>query len=61
MTADNAPFSDDVWRTCHEEMVKNSEKHELRIAEGNNHDIVEENPELVLNTIVELVKRVKAE
>jgi pimeloyl-ACP methyl ester carboxylesterase len=60
ITSGNPPFSD-VWRKCHEEMVANSPKYELLIAEGNNHDIVEENPELVLRTIVELVNRVKSE
>ena len=51
---------EEMWRQCHEEMVRNSEKHQLLIATGNNHDIVEENPELVLKTIIELVDRVKA-
>lgn len=44
-----------IWRKCHEEMVMNSEKHRLLIAEGNHHDIVEENPELVIKTIVALI------
>jgi pimeloyl-ACP methyl ester carboxylesterase len=61
ITAGNAPFSKDVWRKCHEEMVMNSEKHKLIIAEGNNHDILEGNPELVLNTIIELSKYIKSE
>jgi pimeloyl-ACP methyl ester carboxylesterase len=60
ITSGNPPFSD-LWRKCHEEMVMNSEKHELVIAEGNNHDIVEENPELVLRTIIDLVDRVRLE
>ena len=59
ITAGNAPFSASVWRTCHEEMVMNSEKHQLLIAEGHNHDILDENPELVLDAIIELVNRVK--
>lgn len=59
ITAGNAPFSKDLWRNCHEEMVKSSEKHKLIIAEGNNHDILEENPELVLNTIIELCNGLK--
>lgn len=45
------------WRQCHEEMMMNSEKHQLLIAEENHHDIVEENPELVMKTIVELLGR----
>lgn len=44
-----------MWRQCHEEMVMNSDKHRLIIAEGNHHDIVEENPELVIKTIIELI------
>ena len=58
ITAGNAPFSEELWRKCHREMVMRSEKHRLLIAEGNNHDILEENPELVLNTIVDFVKRI---
>jgi pimeloyl-ACP methyl ester carboxylesterase len=60
ITAGNPPFAADIWRKCHEEMVRNSAKHELLIAEGNNHDIVDENPELVLRTIAELVNRTKS-
>jgi pimeloyl-ACP methyl ester carboxylesterase len=60
ITSGNPPFSD-VWRKCHQEMVANSEKHKLLIAEGNNHDIVDENPELVLKTIIELINRIKSE
>ena len=59
VTAGNPPFSADVWRICHEQMVMSSAKHELLIAEGNNHDIVSENPALVLETIVGLVNRIK--
>jgi len=59
ITSGNPPFGSDVWRTCHEEMVRNSENHKLFIAEGNNHDILMENPELVLNTVVELVNQIK--
>ena len=61
ITAGNAPFSEDVWRKCHEEMVMNSEKHKMIIAEGNNHDIVDENPKLVLNTIIELINIINSE
>jgi len=43
------------WRQCHEDMMMGSEKHQLLIAEGNHHDIVEENPELVIQTIIELI------
>ena len=60
ITSGNPPFPD-VWRKCHQEMVANSEKHKLLIAEGNNHDIVDENPELVLKTIIELINRIKSE
>jgi len=61
ITAGNPPFSKDLWRKCHEEMIVNSEKHKLLIAEGNNHNIVSQNPELVLKTIIELVNRIKSE
>ena len=61
ITAGNPPFSLDLWRKCHEEMVVNSQKHKLVIAEGNNHDIVAENPELVLTTVIELIDIVKSE
>ena len=60
ITAGNAPFSESGWRKCHEEMVMNSEKHQLFIAEGNNHDILDENPELVLKAIIELVNRIRS-
>ena len=60
ITAGNPPLSNDLWRECHQEMVKNSEKHELLIAEGNSHMIIAENPKLVLNTIIELVSEIKA-
>lgn len=56
ITSGNAPIDPALWRKCHEEMVTNSSKHNLIIAEGNGHDIITENPELVLNTVVELVK-----
>ena len=59
ITSGNPPFPD-AWRKCHQEMVMNSEKHELLIAEGNNHDIVDENPELVLETIADLVNRIES-
>jgi hypothetical protein len=42
-------------------MVMDSENHLLLIAEGNNHDILEENPELVLSAIIELVNRIRSE
>ena len=61
ITAGNPPFSQDIWRKCHEEMVMNSERHKLIIAQGNNHDILAENPELVLNTVIELIDIVESE
>jgi pimeloyl-ACP methyl ester carboxylesterase len=60
ITSGIPPFSKDIWRQCHEEMVMNSEKHQLIIAEGNHHDIVEENPELVVKTVIELINRIKS-
>ena len=59
ITSGNPPFGE-VWRKCHEGMVMESEKHQLLIAEGNNHDIVEENPQLILKTIIEFAERVKS-
>lgn len=59
ITSGNPPFGSEIWRKCHEEMVLNSENHKMIIAEGNNHDILMENPELVLNTITELVNKIK--
>jgi pimeloyl-ACP methyl ester carboxylesterase len=59
ITAGNPPFESDLWRKCHEEMVMNSAKHKLIIAKENGHDILTENPGLVLKTIVELVSTIK--
>jgi len=61
LTSGNAPIDPEIWRRCHEEMVMYSPKHKLIIAEGNGHDIVEENPGLVLETIIELVNTIKSE
>jgi len=60
ITSGIPPFSKDIWHQCHEEMIMNSEKHQLIIAEGNHHDIVEENPELVIKTIIGLINRIKS-
>lgn len=60
ITVGNFPFAQVLWRACHEEMVMNSEKHKLIIAEKNSHDIISENPELVLNTILELVTNLRS-
>jgi pimeloyl-ACP methyl ester carboxylesterase len=60
ITAGNPPFANALWRACHEEMVMNSEKHKLIIAEGNSHDIISENPGLVINTILELVTQIRS-
>jgi pimeloyl-ACP methyl ester carboxylesterase len=61
ITSGSPPFSERIWRKCHEEMVMNSRKHQLIIAEENNHDILDENPELILKAIIEFVDRVKSE
>ncbi|HUT81678.1 MAG TPA: alpha/beta fold hydrolase [Candidatus Bathyarchaeia archaeon] len=61
ITAGNPPLSNNIWSECHQEIVKNSEKHELLIAKGNSHMIVAENPKLVLTTIIELVNEIKSE
>jgi DHA1 family multidrug resistance protein-like MFS transporter len=60
ITAGNPPFADGIWRQCHEEMVEHSAQHQLIVAEGSHHDIVEENPELVLRTIVRLVDQINS-
>ena len=57
LTAGN-PLVPEIWRECHEEMVMNSENHKLLIAEGNNHDITSENPEIVISTIIELINTI---
>jgi len=59
LTAGN-PLVPGIWRECHEEMVINSENHKLLIAEGNNHDITSENPDIVLSTIIELINTINA-
>ena len=57
LTAGNFPISKDLWHKCHEEMVMNSEHHKQIIIDGIGHDIMSENPTLVLKTIVELYKK----
>lgn len=59
LTAGN-PMVPKIWRECHEEMVMNSENHKLLIAEGNNHDITSENPDIVINTIIDLINTINA-
>ncbi len=59
ITSGNAPFNSAVWRKCHEEMVMNSPFHRLIIAEGCGHDILTENPDLVLYSIIELTNTIK--
>jgi len=59
LTAGN-PMVPDIWRECHEEMVMNSENHKLLIAEGNNHDITSENPDIVISSIVDLINTISA-
>ena len=61
ITAGIPPISEDIWRKCHEEMVMSSQKHTLMIAEGNAHDILDENPVLVLNAIVGLCTSIQSE
>jgi hypothetical protein len=61
ITAGDFPLSADVWRECHEEMVRESEMHEMIIAEGNGHDILDENPILVLNTIAGLCEYIQSQ
>ena len=60
ITAGKFPIANVLWRACHEDMVMHSEKHKLILAEENSHDIISENPELVVNTILELIMRVRS-
>ena len=60
ITSGNAPFDSSVWRECHEEMVMKSPYHKLIIAEDCGHDIMTENPALVLNSIIELTNTIKS-
>ncbi|MBU0596127.1 alpha/beta hydrolase [Candidatus Bipolaricaulota bacterium] len=60
ITSGHPPYSY-VWRECHEEMVLGSEEHTLLVAEGNSHNVVSENPELVLDSIIELINRINSE
>lgn len=60
LTSGIAPFDPDLWRSCHEELVAGSENHTMIVAEANQHDIVDENPDLVLKTVLELLDRVRS-
>lgn len=59
ITSGNPPFSSNIWSKCHEEMMMNSKNHKLIMAKENTHNMIAENPELILNTITELSKRIK--
>jgi pimeloyl-ACP methyl ester carboxylesterase len=59
ITAGNFPIASDIWRKSHEEMVQNSENHQLIIAEGCSHMIISENPNLVVETITDIIQCVK--
>jgi pimeloyl-ACP methyl ester carboxylesterase len=61
ITVGHPPFAQETWRACHEEMVMNSEQHKLILAEDNSHNIISENPRLVISTIVDLVNEIKSE
>jgi len=61
ITTGNPPISKEIWRKCHEEMVADSEKHKMIIAQDNSHGVLAENPELILNTIMELTNMIKSE
>jgi hypothetical protein len=47
-----------LQRAIADRMAMHFKEHQLLIAKGYNHDILEENPELVLDTIVELASRI---
>ena len=59
ITVGHFPFGQEIWRACHEEMVVSSEKHKLILAEDNSHNLIEENPELIITSIVDLVNQIK--
>ena len=52
------PIEPELWRDCHRKLVAGSEAHSMIVAEGNNHDIVRENPGLVVETIAGLIERI---
>ena len=54
ITSGNPPIPS-IWRKCHQDLVSKSKKYLMYIAEGNNHDIVRENPELVIKKVKELI------
>lgn len=59
ITAGNAPYDPAIWRECHEEMLMNSPIHKLIIAGDCGHDIMTENSELVLHSIIELTNTIR--
>jgi pimeloyl-ACP methyl ester carboxylesterase len=59
LTAGIFPLEPELWRDCHRKLVAGSENHRMVIAEGNHHDIVQENPDLVIETITELIDQIR--
>ena len=59
LTAGVFPLEPELWRDCHRKLVAGSESHQMVIAEGNHHDIVQENPDLVIETITELIDQLE--
>jgi hypothetical protein len=61
ISSGSSPFDDDskeddeLWRTCHEEMVKASPFHEFVLVEEGTHDLMPENQELALSSVQRLI------
>lgn len=53
------PLEPQFWRDSHEQLVSNSERHKIIIAENCQHDIVNDNPELVIETISNLIEEIR--
>ena len=58
LTAGNFPIEKELWHKCHSEMVMNSKNHQQIILDGIGHDIMTENPKLVQNTLIDLIKSI---
>jgi len=59
LTAGNFPMEPKIWRDCHKGLVSESDNHRMVIADGSSHDIVHDDPDLVVSTINELVGKIE--
>ena len=53
------PIEPQFWRNSHKQLINNSEQHKLIIAENCQHNIVNENPELVIEIISNLIEEIR--